>query len=62
MTIVIYTFLNKILLVVFYASTKKQVPHSSLQNKSIIYIKFIFIYSILVHVLCLNPLEHDRSA
>jgi hypothetical protein len=50
---------------VFYASTKKQVPHSPLQNRSIIYVNFVFIYAISVHVLCLNPPEpepeHDRS-
>ena len=40
-----------ILLVVFYASTKKQVPHSPLQNRLIIYVNFVFIYAILVHVL-----------
>jgi hypothetical protein len=51
-----------ILLVVFYASTKKQVPHSLLQNRSIIYVNFVFIYAILVQVLCLNPPEHDQSA
>jgi hypothetical protein len=51
-----------ILLVVFYASTKKQVPHPLLQNRSIIYVNFVFIYGILVQVLCLNPPEHDQSA
>jgi hypothetical protein len=44
-----------ILLVVFYASTKKQVPHSPLQSRSIIYVNFVFIYAISVHILCLNP-------
>jgi magnesium-transporting ATPase (P-type) len=68
MTIVIYKFLNKIftiLLVVFYASTKKQVPHSPLQSRSMIYVNFVFIYAISVHVLCLDPpepeLAHDRT-
>jgi hypothetical protein len=29
-------------------------PHSMLRNRSIIYVNFVFIYAISVHVLCLN--------
>jgi hypothetical protein len=49
MTIVIYTFFKQnfmIPLIAFYASTKKQVPHSSLQNRSLIYAK------IHIHLRC----------
>jgi hypothetical protein len=48
-----------ILLIVFYAFTKKQVSHSPLQNRSIIYVNFVFIYAISVHVLYLNPPETE---
>jgi CheY-like chemotaxis protein len=49
MTIVIYTFFKQnftIALIAFHASTKKQVPHSSLQNRSLIYAK------IRIHLRC----------